>query len=144
MNSTRVVSGRIHRASGGGGGGGLIGGKLVKRKVRPPPVLPLLSALPLTEIASKAGPTKNNLDSAATLHTIVSAQTLVPIGRKPQPISAELRIISICHCLTSYVHVGGASFQVKQYTPLFKLGLHLLSKRYSDIHTVSSMIISSE
>lgn len=94
----------------------------MKRKVRPPPVLPLLSALPLTEIASKAGPTKNNLDSAATLRTIVSAQTLAAIGRTPQPISAELRITSICHCLTKLRPLhgvgGGLRFTLNGTPPL--------------------------
>lgn len=90
VRSAAVVSGQY---GGGGKEKTLIGGKLQKRKVRPPPVLPppLRSALPLTEIASKAGPTKNSLDFTLTLRTIVFP-SLTVIGRTLQPIRAWLLI----------------------------------------------------
>lgn len=122
VKSTRVVSGQLHRAR---GGKTLIGGKLLKRKVRPPPVVPLPAALPLTEIASKAGPTKNNLDSAATLRTIVSVRKLAPIGwtsaanQRTPPDNFNLIL------LDRVASMWGACFKSNN-TPRFKLGLHLL------------------
>lgn len=122
VKSTRVVSGQLHRAR---GGKTLIGGKLLKRKVRPPPVVPLPAALPLTEIASKAGPTKNNLDSAATLRTIVSVRKLAPTGRtsaanqRTAPDNFNLTL------LDRVASMWGACFKSNN-RPRFKLGLHLL------------------
>lgn len=71
VRSAGVVS-RQYR--GGGKEKRLIGGKLQKKKVRPLkscPLPPPPSALLLTEIASKAGPTKNSLDFTRTFRTIV-------------------------------------------------------------------------
>lgn len=85
LRAAGVVS-RQYR--GGGKERRIIGGKLQKRKARPLQSCPLPSALPLTEIASEAGPTKNSLDSTRTLRTIVFLNWLTPIGRTLQPIRA--------------------------------------------------------
>lgn len=119
VKSTRVVSGQLHRA----------GVKHLSEascwKVRPPPVVPLPAALPLTEIASKAGPTKNNLDSAATLRTIVSVLKLAHIGRTS---AAKQRTTPDNFNLTMLDRVASmwrACFKSNN-RPRFKLGLHLL------------------
>lgn len=116
MHSTRVNAQREQRRWRSWwwwwwGGGVLIGGKLVKRKVRPPPVLPLRSALPLTEIASKAGPTKNNLDSAATLSALLfQRKHSLPLDERRSQSALSSPIISICRCSLCYNKCVGASF----------------------------------
>lgn len=60
-----------------------------KKKSGPLQSCTLPFALPLTEIAGKAGPTKNSLDFTRTLRTIV-LPSLTVIGRTLQPIRARL------------------------------------------------------
>lgn len=74
MVRTAGVVSRLYRGGGGGKRKETYRRQVAEKKVRPLESCPLRSALLLTEIASKAGPTKNSLDFIQTFRTIVFLQ----------------------------------------------------------------------